>query len=83
MQAMTDADLIEAAGGPTALATRLCLPGKGAVQRVSNWRVRGIPAKVLLEHREVFDELKAPGAVRGGADGAPAVPVETEVRDVA
>lgn len=69
---MSDADLIDKAGGPSALAARLNLDEKGAVQRVSNWKRRGIPPRVRLEHRALFDALEQECAV----------PAE-EVRDAA
>ena len=55
---MTDAELIESLGGPTAVARLLALTDEGAVQRVSNWKRRGIPAKVRLEHRAVFERAQ-------------------------
>mgnify|MGYP000995132711 CR=1 FL=1 len=73
---MSDAELIDALGGPTRLAALLRLHDQGAVQRVSNWKRRGIPARVRLEHADV---LRMPI----GADGAPAVPAQEEVRDAA
>jgi hypothetical protein len=52
---MTDSDLIDALGGPARLAERLKLtPVKGRVQRVHNWRARGIPARIKLHNPEVF-----------------------------
>lgn len=45
----TDAQLIDRLGGPTAVAKRLGMWPNG-VARVSNWKRRGIPARVLLEH---------------------------------
>lgn len=46
---------IDALGGPRQLAEKLGYDKKiGGVQRVSNWRTRGIPPRVLLEHREIF-----------------------------
>lgn len=41
---------------------------KGAVQRVSNWKRRGIPPRVRLDHREFFDELEASAAKAQPAD---------------
>lgn len=84
---MTDADLIDALGGPTKLAALLRLSEKGGVQRVSNWKRRGIPPRMLLDHAQVFRD-----APRGestvdcepkGAVGAPAVPEPVELRDAA
>lgn len=50
-----DADRIKAMGGPTKVAAALGydkLPG--GVQRVSNWRKRGIPAQVKLDYPHLF-----------------------------
>lgn len=42
---------IDALGGPTKVAAMLGIVDQpGAVQRVSNWKRRGIPTGVLLEH---------------------------------
>lgn len=50
-----DAKLIKKLGGPTEVAKRLGLDKTaGAVQRVSNWQTRGIPAAVRLQHFHVF-----------------------------
>ena len=46
----SDKDLIESLGGATKLAARL----KCSVQRVQNWKERGIPAQVRLDHPDVF-----------------------------
>lgn len=50
---MTDSELIDKLGGPAQLARNLGL-GKYGTQRVHNWRTRGIPAKVKLEHLHLF-----------------------------
>lgn len=71
---MTDADLIDKAGGPSALAARLRFEEKGAVQRVSNWKRRGIPPAIRWEHRAVFEEIEV------GTDAAPSAPVLPDVR---
>jgi hypothetical protein len=42
----------------------------GAVQRVHNWRKRGIPSAVKLEHRDVFLAVAGP-PVPGAAAAAP------------
>lgn len=60
MKKHQDATLIEALGGATKVAELLDLRGEsksGGVQRVHNWITRGIPARVKLEHPELF--LKA------------------------
>jgi len=46
----TDKELIESLGGPAKLAARL----KCSVQRVQNWKERGIPPRVRLDHPDVF-----------------------------
>jgi hypothetical protein len=46
----SDKDLIESLGGATKLAARLGC----SVQRVQNWKDRGIPAQVRLDHPDVF-----------------------------
>lgn len=51
---MTDAQLIDALGGPAAVAKLLKLRSAYSSQRVHNWKKRGIPSKVMLEHRGVF-----------------------------
>ena len=52
--AMSDAELIDSLGGPASVAKRLGYPPLGGVQRVQNWKVRGIPARVRLDHPDVF-----------------------------
>jgi len=46
----TDKELIESLGGPAKVAARLGY----TVQRVQNWKERGIPAQVRLDHPDVF-----------------------------
>lgn len=46
----SDKDLIDSLGGSTKLAARL----KCSVQRVQNWKERGIPPQVRLDHPDVF-----------------------------
>jgi hypothetical protein len=50
--------LIAAAGGPTKLVELLRLTGEGAIQRVSNWGRRGIPAAIQLEHQDQIKRLR-------------------------
>lgn len=78
---MTDADLIDKVGGPSALVALLGLSHQGAVQRVSNWKRRGIPPRIRLEHRELFDSLEKPELI--GTEGAPPVPADQVVSDAA
>lgn len=65
---MTDSELIDALGGPARLAERLnLLPVQGRVQRVHNWRTRGIPARIRLDHADVFAAVAAaPAAAQPG-----------------
>lgn len=50
---MNDAQLIDDLGGATKVAELLGYD-KGGVQRVHNWRTRGIPPKVKLERPDLF-----------------------------
>lgn len=52
-----DAALIENLGGPSKLAELLGYKMPYGVQRVSNWRTRGIPAAVKVEHPDLFLNL--------------------------
>lgn len=49
-----DSALIDALGGPTALARKLGLLKAGSVQRVANWRSRGIPLAIKVAHADIF-----------------------------
>lgn len=51
-----DADrvLIESLGGPTRLAELLGFPKTGGVQRVQNWKDRGIPASIKIAYPHIF-----------------------------
>lgn len=46
--------LIEALGGPPEVVRLLKLTKPGSLQRVHNWKVRGIPSKVMLENQALF-----------------------------
>jgi hypothetical protein len=51
--------LIDAAGGDIAFAELIGIAShKHVRQRVNNWRRRGIPTKVLLQYRDLFDSLQ-------------------------
>lgn len=52
-----DAALIDRLGGSSELARKLG-PGYSA-QRVSNWRVRGIPPLLKYQRQDVFGKIKA------------------------
>ncbi len=61
MCVMNDADIIDALGGPAKLAELLGFDKtQGGVQRVHNWRARGIPSKVKLERPDLFRVAPAP-----------------------
>lgn len=50
-----DSHLIDALGGPAKVAELLGFDkADGGIQRVHNWRTRGIPAKVKVDHPEIF-----------------------------
>jgi hypothetical protein len=49
-----DKALIESYGGSARLARILGLTGVGAVQRVNNWKTRGIPPAVKLGYPHIF-----------------------------
>lgn len=51
---MSDAELIDELGGPAKVCELLAWPKVPGVQRVSNWKVRGIPAKVKLDRPDLF-----------------------------
>lgn len=45
--------LIESLGGPAKVVKLLEL-GEGGIQRVQNWKYRGIPAQMKLDRPELF-----------------------------
>jgi hypothetical protein len=50
------AKLIDRLGGSWAVAQALGLTEPGALQRVSNWKRRGIPELLMLKRPDVFAE---------------------------
>jgi hypothetical protein len=55
--------LIDRAGGTSAFGRLLDLdggPSKGWRQRVHNWRTRGLPQLILLQHFQLIQPLLAP-----------------------
>jgi hypothetical protein len=65
--------LIAAAGGITAFGKLLGIDGdEGFQQRVDNWKRRGLPSEVVLEHYELIQKLRADAAAARdhGASGA-------------
>lgn len=63
--------LIDAAGGDTAFGKLLGLDADpGFQQRVNNWKRRGMPSEVVLEHYELIQKLRADAAAaRNHASG--------------
>ena len=59
---MSDSELIDELGGPAVLAGLLGYEKLGGVQRVHNWKVRGIPARVKLQWPHLFLRQMAPAA---------------------
>ena len=52
-------NLIDIMGGPTKVAQLLGIVNeRGVIQRISNWKKRGIPAQVMLTHNKVFAKFK-------------------------
>lgn len=52
-------DLIDAAGGDAAFAKLLGIENEeGVIQRVNNWKRRGMPSAVELDHYETIRKLK-------------------------
>lgn len=51
---MTDAELINLHGGPAQLAKKLGWSESRAVQRIHNWRTRGIPAVMKLKYPDLL-----------------------------
>lgn len=52
-------ELIEAAGGDRAFARLLGLDtAPGYQQRINNWKRRGMPAAVVLDHLETIQALR-------------------------
>lgn len=49
-----DRALIDALGGASKVADLLGYPADGGVQRVQNWKARGIPSAVKVEHPDIF-----------------------------
>lgn len=55
-----DAALIDRLGGPAKIAKRLRYdPKEGGVQRVQNWKARGIPASVERDNQWIAKERRA------------------------
>ena len=56
-----DKQLIDSLGGPAKVAELMGLRDKpGQIQRIHNWKARGIPARVRLEYPDLFPLTKEP-----------------------
>lgn len=60
-----DSKLIDRLGGPAAVAAKLGFDERGAVQRVQNWKYRGIPEVIRLRRTDVFGPAPAERAEAG------------------
>lgn len=54
-----DAQLIEQLGGPAVVARALGFEMPGGVQRVHNWKTRGIPPLIRITRADVFEPQPA------------------------
>lgn len=50
----SDADIIDELGGPAKVAELLKFRPESGVQRVQNWKRRGIPSEIRLAHLDLF-----------------------------
>lgn len=50
----SDAEIIEDLGGPAKVAKLLGYKPESGIQRVNNWKTRGIPATVRLSNLHLF-----------------------------
>lgn len=58
--AMDSKQIIDNLGGSARLAARLTAAGEtSSVQRVDNWKRRGIPEVILLRHARIFRKAQA------------------------
>lgn len=55
---MTDSEIIDSLGGATAVAKLLGFDLKKGPQRVHNWRERGIPSAIKVNHADIFLKKK-------------------------
>lgn len=60
--------IIDELGGATKVAELLGYEKHGGVQRVQNWKERGIPASVLLAHQHLFNRKDRRAEERPGQD---------------
>lgn len=57
-ETLKHSEIIDALGGPAKISRDLGFSPDSGVQRVHNWRLRGIPPKVLLAHQKYFERVK-------------------------
>lgn len=58
-------NVIDALGGPKKVAEMLGILGEpGAIQRVGNWKRRGIPAQILVDHPEFFRKVRKAASLK-------------------
>ena len=57
-----DAQLIDELGGPAKVARLLGFNPKSGVQRVNNWKSRGIPSRVKVTHPDLFMDRRTKAA---------------------
>jgi DNA-binding transcriptional regulator YdaS (Cro superfamily) len=70
MNAKETAKLIDSVGGDSAFARLLGIDREEfAQQKVNNWKRRGLPPKVELEHYELLKKLRASPAALSKAVG--------------
>lgn len=62
-----DRALIDALGGPAAVAKELGLPAASGVQTVQNWKGRGIPPRHKLRRPDLFQRPARPARARKAA----------------
>ena len=68
-------ELIEQLGGSTKVAAMLGLTKPGSVQRVNNWKVRGIPPSVKVQRPDLFmPGLVVQAGAQQHADAQPGTP---------
>lgn len=56
---MRDKDLIISLGGPAKVAALLGFDKKHGTQRVFNWMTRGIPYRIRVENKKIFNRKAA------------------------
>jgi len=56
---MSDKDLIISLGGPAKVAALLGFDKKHGTQRVFNWMTRGIPYRIRVENKNLFNRKAA------------------------